>query len=661
MKWINSLLSFWLVLGLVVSMVPREAAAQFAPSGAHYAGRPSDTGYGGTFVNATGVYAASVSLDLPAERAGLPVPLQIVYGGRGVGAAGLGWDIPLSYIKRDRTLAHRRPAYGQYVLPEARERVYLSLLGQGIELIPNGQTWVARNGTLELTVRKSADTWLVYDGEGRTYTFIQPANIDKSLWLLKSVSVAGGANVQLAYQINTWPIDGGSGIEINLIRIGYNTTPAPAQPPFAGCAKHEVALTYGNGSTKPLSVSMNTGSVHVRFRTLTLVDVKSRATSGAAFQSLRRYEFQYLTDVDTKLPRLRTVRMFGRQGTPEANTVLPIASYEYGAATRDGTLRYEVSQTVVLPPDDDGTNISNTAIDPTVNAPVSGTGYAMWQSLTDVTGDGRPDFVFKRNDKLWVAFNQPAPAGKTDLRVPVPLSDATFANGAFSTHTTTERRFLFGTANRNTMNIWRQAIDVNGDGRIDIIDAAEEPKKWVVYLNTPGGPAGLEWQRRSFSVVGLGLALVSSGHVIDGGYVPLSRRTTGVSTPVNVCRKSNGTKWVSHDGTITSEWRVTDPQTLIETVVPVKWECDDDGVLISGPPADMPGCILDLERRPICPPSNVVAPERTFVEWELTDLNGDGYPDFVFNSLPLEFKLVEPDFDPDSDESGEKLIRQIRS
>lgn len=30
--------------------------------------------------------------------------------------------------------------------------------------------------------------------------------------------------------------------------------------------------------------------------------------------------------------------------------------------------------------------------------------------------------------------------------------------------------------------MWRQEIDVNGDGRIDIIDAAEEAGHWVVPL-----------------------------------------------------------------------------------------------------------------------------------------------------------------------------------
>ena len=59
---------------------------------------------------------------------------------------------------------------------------------------------------------------------------------------------------------------------------------------------------------------------------LTLVDVKSRAMCATAFQRLRRYEFQYLEVSDTKLPRLRTVRMLGRQGIPEENTALPVAS-----------------------------------------------------------------------------------------------------------------------------------------------------------------------------------------------------------------------------------------------------------------------------------------------------------------------------------------------
>jgi hypothetical protein len=121
------------LFGLVISLVTVQAEAQLAPTGGHYAARASDTGFAGA-VNSSGGYGASVPLDLPAARGGLPVPVQIVYGGRRVGAAGLGWDVPLSYIFRDTTIAHRRPANFADASPQAREQVLLMLDGQRIDL-----------------------------------------------------------------------------------------------------------------------------------------------------------------------------------------------------------------------------------------------------------------------------------------------------------------------------------------------------------------------------------------------------------------------------------------------------------------------------------------------------------------------------------------------
>ena len=99
------------VVSLASSLYVPPAAAQLAPTGAHYAAQASDTGFAGS-VNSSGGYGASVALDLPAARGGLPIPVEIVYSDRGVGAAGLGWNVPLSYIYRDRTIAHRRPMPG---------------------------------------------------------------------------------------------------------------------------------------------------------------------------------------------------------------------------------------------------------------------------------------------------------------------------------------------------------------------------------------------------------------------------------------------------------------------------------------------------------------------------------------------------------------------
>src|ERR1043165_9294089 len=85
---------------LAALLAPTVATAQFAPTGGHYAGRTADSAHVGE-VSPAGVYQTSVPLDLPAARGGLPLPIQVTYTGRGVGAAGQGWDVPISYIWRD--------------------------------------------------------------------------------------------------------------------------------------------------------------------------------------------------------------------------------------------------------------------------------------------------------------------------------------------------------------------------------------------------------------------------------------------------------------------------------------------------------------------------------------------------------------------------------
>src|SRR5262249_54481258 len=125
----------WLSLAIVsiAALVAGPAAAQLAPTGGHYAARASDTGFTGG-VTVSGGYSASVPLDLPGARGGLPVPVAIVYGERGVGAAGLGWDVPLSYIRRDLTVAHLPPPGPSRAAPQPRHRVMLVLGGTPMEV-----------------------------------------------------------------------------------------------------------------------------------------------------------------------------------------------------------------------------------------------------------------------------------------------------------------------------------------------------------------------------------------------------------------------------------------------------------------------------------------------------------------------------------------------
>src|SRR3569623_1669325 len=66
-------------MALLLSSV---ANAQVAPTGSHYAMRPSDTGHDGVGPNASGGFSPSLPLDLPPARGGLPVPLEVISGPR---------------------------------------------------------------------------------------------------------------------------------------------------------------------------------------------------------------------------------------------------------------------------------------------------------------------------------------------------------------------------------------------------------------------------------------------------------------------------------------------------------------------------------------------------------------------------------------------------
>ena len=609
MKRFNSPLSLCLALLFVVSMTPRQIEAQLAPTGGHYAGRATDTGDEPGIVNASGGYAASVPLDLPAARGGLPLPLQIVSGARGVGAAGLGWDVPLSYIRRDTSFARRRPAArddtpGVSSPPKGREQVSLTLQGRQLDLVRKGQAWVARHDAPELLLREQTGAWVLFDGNGRTYVFTTPSALSGAgLWLLSSVSGPGGTKVQLDYEIATPALPGGSGVSIDLVLISYNTHPQ------TGCAKHEVTLRYGAAAASPLSLSMLGDRVLARMRTLAAVDVKSRPSCAAATERLRRYELSYLADADTQLPRLSSVRMFGRQGTAEENIAVPIASYVYGSATRYDTptntrkLRYEKTQTIAMPVEADGAKVSSTVLDGAVVVPgLGGVGYTTWQSLTDVTGDGRPDLVFPKNGKLWVARNRPGAGGSTILDA---QSVGQLSDGPFETRSSSNTRFGYDIQSSNVDQVWRQAIDVNGDGRVDLIDAAEEAGRWVIYLNTPDpGPSGVKWVRLTYSIATLYHHLHARGLRVNPDFLPLSSRFTGRGRAVNACWKFDGTKWVSFPGGFQTH------------------QCSGvGGALIPGS----------------------VGPEVTYTEWEVKDINGDGYPDVVFNSSPVDLVLIVPD------------------
>src|SRR5262249_1494379 len=136
------------------------------------------------------------------------------------GAAGLGWDVPLSFIRRDLTIAHRRPmgSFG----PQPRERVSLMLGGRALQPVRTASGGAARAAHPDPAVREQADgTWLMFDGQGRTYTFttVSSAVAGANLWLLKTITGVGGSRVELDYDITTPTVPGGSGLAIDLTTV----------------------------------------------------------------------------------------------------------------------------------------------------------------------------------------------------------------------------------------------------------------------------------------------------------------------------------------------------------------------------------------------------------------------------------------------------------
>ncbi|GEN12412.1 hypothetical protein SAMN05443572_10397 [Myxococcus fulvus] len=338
-------------MGLFLSLWSRPSTAQLAPTGGHYGGRASDTGTSPGAVNASGGYSASIPLELPASQGGLPVPISISSGTRGVGAVGLGWDIPLSYIRRDMSFAHRKPQVTSTVLA-GREQVTLFLQGQVLDLVPRQVSagppqvvhWLPRYNAPDLLLQEQASTWVMHDGDGRAWTFTALTGLEGTgLWLLTSITGPGNTAVQLHYSISRTPVPGGSlGLTIDLRQLLYN------QHPSGNCFKNEIALNYGWPGAA-MSLSLLGDRVLTRARSLNTLDVSSRATCASLPEKLRTYTFAYGIDPDTQHPRLDAVTMQGRQGTPEQAIALPIASYTYGNATTNGRLTYAKTASIPMP------------------------------------------------------------------------------------------------------------------------------------------------------------------------------------------------------------------------------------------------------------------------------------------------------------------------
>lgn len=163
-------------LALVLLLGLSRATAQAPVAGMH---TTQGGGAGLTAsVTANGGYATAVPLDLPSPRGPVPVPVSIVHtGSPRAGAAGLGWDVPISYVRRSTTAWQRKPAADDTV--GAGERIVVALGGAPSLMVPRGDHYVPFAASDYQELRFEDNVWRLTTLANLEYTFAPAASIEE--------------------------------------------------------------------------------------------------------------------------------------------------------------------------------------------------------------------------------------------------------------------------------------------------------------------------------------------------------------------------------------------------------------------------------------------------------------------------------------------------
>jgi RHS repeat-associated protein len=553
------------------------ASAQQAPIGGIDGGRlggPSDAGGGG----------AAIPFDVPPERHDLPVPLSVAFsGGATVGEAGVGWSIPFHYISQNDTFGGQRPRYRDYNtgpgLPSHdRRRTTLSLFGKTTTLVAvdDQHHWRAIVDDQTMEVTQTWWGWELLDGTGLRYRFEKLDAPDgdpviDSIWFLTEIASGHHAEskVELVYRVVAREVESIVANELYLDAIRYNFHPSGA------CAKNEIELGYAPATDAPelLAVLVDNGALRVRTEILQTVTVRAHGYAcETSPPALARYHLGYARDPDTGMPRLVTVDATGRDGTAEATVARPIARYVYGRSSMKGNA---FEQPALVFADNDSFELPEFVAAPGLVQ--HGVGYLTMTTMADVNGDGLTDLA---HEGSWYANV----AGHGFLYEQPWLSELPDAPEALGQTQTAGlvHNYAWGNLEDHYEETHVQLIDLNGDGRTDLIDDHGEQYTWRVHLNLPEG-----WETHAIDITNIVNGLQDSGFRVDlyNGRLPLARSVTGVDARQYFCFELDGSP------------------------------CPDSGAAIK-----------------------VDGGQVTRVEWKLEDVNGDGYPDVVANQVPSRMR-----------------------
>jgi RHS repeat-associated protein len=500
-----------------------------------------------------------------------------------VGAAGTGWDVPIAGVSRQRNLSRRKPVhrFAGEVEPATADRVFVDLGGGSMLMAPTESAGVFRafgSGFYELTA--SGASFTGRDAEGRQWTFERiPALGDDELFPLARIEDASGVNrVDLRYEVFEEPKLGAR--ELVLREVSYSHD-ASGQ-----CPKYRIRLGY-SVAPAPLGLEVVRGRLRSRSRLLRKIELVTAAETDCRASSLRTeatYEIEYQPDPMTGQPRLVSVQM---RGLPEGTTPsapLPVVAYHYGTALSGGELRYAEAEHILLPAGPVGGNRG-------LAATLGNGGGAMYghvRGFHDMNGDGRMDFVTLDSASAVpvLAVNRPSALGNDFSTLPAQVD---LPNEPAAPYNLGAPDLSFGLPVVAAIdNTFQQLIDFNGDGRLDIVVATDgrndqgqrDPSFWKILVNRPGpsgNPADIVWLERNVDISALRAEVIA-------------RHTLSL-----VASSDQGAKALplerTHQG----------------------------------------GAFAD----------NKAVESSVITQWRLLDVNGDGFPDFVFDSDGMTARTEE--------------------
>ena len=417
-----------------------------------------------------GVLTDTLPIIVPPGRHGVEPHISLTYNsGSGDGILGMGWDLNLGYIELDQR-------NGFPATPSADPDTYnFSIAGLSGELVNSGvllngnpahPEYRSRTELVDREFIKEGDGWAMLDGQGNMYYFgsSHESRIDGRLWLIDSISDPKGNTITFHYMQDQGAFypssitytDHGLTTGANLVTFSYETRPDVRK-----------TFTHGISETRALR--------------LTKIEADTLVPSQ---QMARAYQFSYGQTASGQ-STLTQVLLVGDDGT----STIPLRS----------AMRYT--------PSSPGWSTSPGYLGPWSQFLVGNYGSDSGTRMVDIDGDGCADEIISGGK------NTPFP---NDIAIYMGDCTGLFGitqNGVIgSTAETLWNQALIGTVkpppivapdapdDSYTVDNGVRFMDVNGDGRTDIIIASAKLNRLEVWLNTYDGqnPETIGWKKANW-------------------------------------------------------------------------------------------------------------------------------------------------------------------